>query len=67
MHIPDGFLDLKTSVASAALALGGVGWAIREANRHLPAARRPVMGLAAVWPECSAGVPGKPWAAFARI
>ena len=49
MHIPDGFLDLKTSVASAALALGGVGWAIREANRHLPAARRPVMGLAAAF------------------
>jgi len=49
MHIPDGFLDLKTSVASAALAVGGVGWAIREANRRLPAARRPVMGLAAAF------------------
>lgn len=49
MHIPDGFLDLKTSAATAALAVGGVGWAIREANLHLPPARRPLMGLAAAF------------------
>jgi cobalt/nickel transport system permease protein len=49
MHIPDGYLDLKTSVSAAVLAAGGVGWAIRVAGRQVPPARRPLMGLAAAF------------------
>ena len=49
MHIPDGFLDGKTAVASAALAAGGLGFALREVRTRLPRRRVPLMGLAAAF------------------
>ena len=49
MHIPDGFLDMKTSVASAALATAGVGVALWQAKRTLPARRVPLLGVTAAF------------------
>jgi cobalt/nickel transport system permease protein len=49
MHIPDGFLDARTGVASAALAVSGVGIALRRARRTLPPSHVPLMGLAAAF------------------
>jgi cobalt/nickel transport system permease protein len=46
MHIPDGFLDTKTAVATAGLAVTGLGVALRAARRHLPPRRVPLLGLA---------------------
>jgi len=47
MHIPDGFLDAKTAVAAGALAVAGLGVALRRVRRVLPARRVPLIGLAA--------------------
>lgn len=47
MHIPDGFLDGKTAVATGALAAAGLGVALRQARLHLPPRRVPLLGLAA--------------------
>lgn len=49
MHIPDGFLDGKTMVATAALSVGGLTLAVRQLRRHLPRRRVPLMGLAAAF------------------
>jgi cobalt/nickel transport system permease protein len=49
MHIPDGFLDVKTAVVAGVLATAGVGMALREARRTIPASRMPLMGLAAAF------------------
>jgi len=49
MHIPDGFLDAKTMAASAVLAAGGVGFALRQAGRNVPPRRVPLLGLAAAF------------------
>jgi len=49
MHLPDGFLDGKTAVASAALAVGGIAWAVRGVRRTLPAGRMPLLGTAAAF------------------
>ena len=49
MHIPDGFLDVKTAVATGVLGAAGVGVALRLARRHLPAQRVPLLGLAAAF------------------
>ncbi len=49
MHIPDGFLDLKTSVAADALALGALAIALRDARRTLSPRRVPLLGLAAAF------------------
>jgi cobalt/nickel transport system permease protein len=49
MHIPDGFLDAKTAVASAVLSAAGVGMALRQARKTLPARRMPLLGLAAAF------------------
>jgi cobalt/nickel transport system permease protein len=47
MHIPDGFLDAPTALATGGLAAAGVGVALRQAHRHLPPRRVPLLGLAA--------------------
>lgn len=47
MHIPDGFLDLKTAGLAAGLAAGGLGLALRVAQRQIPRRRVPLMGLSA--------------------
>jgi cobalt/nickel transport system permease protein len=49
MHIPDGFLDAKTAVATAALAAAGLGVALRQARRQLPRRKIPLLGLAAAF------------------
>lgn len=49
MHLPDGFLDTKTVVTTAALAAVGVGTALRQTRLHLPARRIPLLGLTAAF------------------
>ena len=49
MHIPDGFLDGKTAVASAAIATVGLGVAIRHVQQTFSARRVPLIGLAAAF------------------
>jgi cobalt/nickel transport system permease protein len=49
MHIPDGFLDVKTAAATGALAAAGLGMALRQARRYLPARRVPLLGLSAAF------------------
>jgi cobalt/nickel transport system permease protein len=49
MHIPDGFLDGKTAIASAAIATVGLGVAVRHVKQTLTARRVPLIGLAAAF------------------
>jgi cobalt/nickel transport system permease protein len=49
MHVPDGFLDARTLVATAGLAAVGLGFALREVRRNLPPRRVPLIGLAAAF------------------
>jgi cobalt/nickel transport system permease protein len=46
MHIPDGFLDARTAVATGVIATAGLGTALRSVRRTLPAHRIPLVGLA---------------------
>jgi len=46
MHIPDGFLDLKTAAATAVLSGAALGVSLRRLNRSLPRKNVPFMGLA---------------------
>ena len=45
MHVPDGFLDAPTSVATGVVAAVGIGLALRGARRELLGPAR-VAGLA---------------------
>lgn len=49
MHIPDGFIDGKTAAATAALSAAGIGLALRQVRRELPARKVPLLGLAAAF------------------
>ena len=49
MHIPDGFLDGKPAAVTAALSAAGVGLALRQVRRELPARKVPLLGLAAAF------------------
>ncbi len=49
MHVPDGFLDLPTSVATGAVAVAGVGLALRGARRELDDKTAPLAGLVATF------------------
>jgi cobalt/nickel transport system permease protein len=49
MHVPDGFLDASTSVATAAVAVGAVGLAMRRAERELDETGPALPGLAAAF------------------
>lgn len=49
MHIPDGFIDAKTAVATAVLSAAGVGLALRQVRRELPPRRVPLLGLGAAF------------------
>ncbi len=49
MHIPDGFIDGKTALTAAAISVAGVGLALRQVRRDLPARRMPLLGLAAAF------------------
>ncbi len=49
MHIPDGILDGKTIGVTTALAVAGVGVAVRQVREELPARRVPLLGLSAAF------------------
>lgn len=49
MHIPDGFLNIATVVSTCAVSSGGVGFALREANRKLGEKHVPLMGILAAF------------------
>ncbi|HEX2072556.1 MAG TPA: energy-coupling factor ABC transporter permease [Geodermatophilus sp.] len=49
MHVPDGFLDATTSVATAAVAAGAVAVALRGARRELDERTAPLAGLTAAF------------------
>ncbi|MGY1642410.1 energy-coupling factor ABC transporter permease [Geodermatophilus sp. SYSU D00703] len=49
MHVPDGFLDAPTSVATGAVAAGGVALALRGARNELDERTAPLAGLTAAF------------------
>ncbi|QNN53489.1 energy-coupling factor ABC transporter permease [Nocardioides mesophilus] len=49
MHVPDGFLDAPTSIATGAVAVTGVGLALRGARRQLDDRTAPMAGLVAAF------------------
>ncbi|CUR56484.1 Cobalt membrane transport protein CbiM [metagenome] len=49
MHVPDGFLDAPTSVATGAVAVAGVAIALRGARRELDDRTAPMAGLVATF------------------
>ena len=49
MHVPDGFLDATTSVATGVVAVGGVALALRGARRELDDRTAPMAGLVATF------------------
>ncbi len=49
MHVPDGFLDAPTSLATGAVAVTGVAVALRGARRELDDRTAPMAGLVATF------------------
>jgi cobalt/nickel transport system permease protein len=49
MHIPDGFLDVKTAVAGGLISTAGLGFALRRARAGTTARRLPLLGLTAAF------------------
>ncbi|MCW2766260.1 MAG: cobalamin [Nocardioides sp.] len=49
MHVPDGFLDAPTSVATGVVAAAAIGVALRGARRELDDRTAPLAGLAAAF------------------
>ncbi len=49
MHVPDGFLDAPTSVATGVVAAIGIGLALRGARRELDDRTAPLAGLVATF------------------
>ncbi|MCH1867176.1 energy-coupling factor ABC transporter permease [Nocardioides sp. CFH 31398] len=49
MHVPDGFLDAPTSVATGAVAAAGIALALRGARRELDDRTAPMAGLVATF------------------
>jgi cobalt/nickel transport system permease protein len=49
MHVPDGFLDAQTSVATGAVAVAGVAIALRKARTELDDRTAPMVGLVAAF------------------
>ena len=49
MHVPDGFLDAPTSLATGAVAAGVVAVALRRAERELDERTAPLAGLTAAF------------------
>lgn len=49
MHIPDGFLDAKTAIATGVFSVTGLGAALRHAGQQLPSSKIPLIGLAAAF------------------
>ena len=49
MHVPDGFLNVGTVVATFVVSAGGVGNAVRVANKKLGEKQVPLMGILAAF------------------
>jgi cobalt/nickel transport system permease protein len=49
MHLPDGFLDLKTSLLAATGAAAGVALSVRRIRESVPPRRMPMLGLSAAF------------------
>ncbi|UUW92650.1 energy-coupling factor ABC transporter permease [Pimelobacter simplex] len=49
MHVPDGFLDAPTSIATGVVAAAGVGLALRKARTELDDRTAPMAGLVAAF------------------
>lgn len=49
MHIPDGFIDLPTSLAFTAVSTAAVGVALKQAKNELSEKTAPLAGLTAVF------------------
>ncbi len=49
MHVPDGFLDAPTSIATGVVAIGGLALALRGARRELDDRTAPMAGLVATF------------------
>lgn len=49
MHIPDGFLNVATVATTYAVSAGGVGYAVKEANKKLKEKHVPLMGVMAAF------------------
>ncbi|MDF1514497.1 MAG: energy-coupling factor ABC transporter permease [Anaerolineae bacterium] len=49
MHIPDGFLNTATSVATWAASAGSVAVAVRQVNKRLNERQVPLMGISAAF------------------
>ncbi len=49
MHVPDGFLDAPTSVATGVVAAAAIGMALRGARRELDDRTAPLAGLVATF------------------
>src|SRR5262245_1879297 len=49
MHVPDGFFDVPTSVATGVVAAAGVSLALRRARNELDDRTAPMAGLVATF------------------
>ena len=49
MHIPDGFIDIPTSIAFTAVSTAAVGAALKQAKNELSEKTAPLAGLTAVF------------------
>jgi len=49
MHIPDGFLNVATAVATSVLSVGGVSYSVKEANKKVGERQVPLMGVMAAF------------------
>ena len=49
MHIPDGFLNIATVATTCVVSAGGVGNAVRVANKKLGEKHVPLMGVLAAF------------------
>jgi len=49
MHIPDGFLDAKTVIATTVFSVTGLGTALRHVRQHLQSREIPLVGLTAAF------------------
>ena len=49
MHIPDGFLDAKTAIATTVFSVTGLGTALHHARQHLQSREIPLVGLTAAF------------------
>ncbi|MFZ5651030.1 MAG: energy-coupling factor ABC transporter permease [Bacillota bacterium] len=49
MHIPDGFLDAKTWISTAALSAGAIGYSIKKSREELDERQVPKLGIMAAF------------------